>query len=130
MISGGSLGVVAAYTGMPEAQTGAQGYFSCCAEIRRTGARLQEEAVQVLCRELLQPQAGSAQSSLVLNTLPWERTEVICRTGPDGRDTLGMSNSRVTGASQRLPGAEASGKEQLCLSLLWGGFSDLSNRSL
>uniref|UniRef100_A0A8C0BH51 alpha-mannosidase n=1 Tax=Buteo japonicus TaxID=224669 RepID=A0A8C0BH51_9AVES len=55
-------------------------------EIRRVGARLQEEAVQSLCRELLQPKAGSTESTLVLNTLPWERTEVISRTGLPGHD--------------------------------------------
>ncbi|XP_069722800.1 alpha-mannosidase 2C1 isoform X2 [Phaenicophaeus curvirostris] len=53
------------------------------AEIRRAGARLREEAVQSLCRELLQPKAESAESTLVLNTLPWERTEVISRAGTD-----------------------------------------------
>ncbi|XP_074901726.1 alpha-mannosidase 2C1 isoform X3 [Buteo buteo] len=59
-------------------------------EIRRVGARLQEEAVQSLCRELLQPKAGSTESTLVLNTLPWERTEVISRTGPAGTETLAL----------------------------------------
>ncbi|XP_049668352.1 alpha-mannosidase 2C1 isoform X2 [Accipiter gentilis] len=59
-------------------------------EIRRVGARLQEEAVQSLCRELLQPKAGSTKSTLVLNTLPWERTEVISRTGPAGTETLAL----------------------------------------
>ncbi|XP_053933839.1 alpha-mannosidase 2C1 [Cuculus canorus] len=60
------------------------------AEIRRAGAQLQEEAVQSLCRELLQPKAESAESTLVLNTLPWERTEVISRTGPAGTDSLAL----------------------------------------
>lgn len=50
--------------------------------------------MQSLCGDLLQPKAGSAESTLVLNTLPWERTEVISRTGPAGTETLGMSNSR------------------------------------
>ncbi|NWZ58081.1 MA2C1 mannosidase, partial [Haliaeetus albicilla] len=59
-------------------------------EIRSVGARLQEEAVQSLCRELLQPKAGSTESTLVLNTLPWERTEVISRTGPAGTETLAL----------------------------------------
>ncbi|XP_052664165.1 alpha-mannosidase 2C1 isoform X4 [Harpia harpyja] len=59
-------------------------------EIRRVGARLQEEAVQSLCRELLQPKTGSTESTLVLNTLPWERTEVISRTGPAGTETLAL----------------------------------------
>ncbi|XP_064312863.1 alpha-mannosidase 2C1 isoform X3 [Phalacrocorax carbo] len=60
------------------------------AEIRRAGAQLQDEAVQSLCRELLQPKAGSTESTLVLNTLPWERTEVILRTGPAGTETLAL----------------------------------------
>ncbi|KGL94651.1 Alpha-mannosidase 2C1, partial [Charadrius vociferus] len=60
------------------------------AEIRRAGARLQEEAVQSLCGDLLQPKAGSTESTLVLNTLPWERTEVISRTGPAGTETLAL----------------------------------------
>ncbi|XP_030312829.1 alpha-mannosidase 2C1 [Calypte anna] len=59
-------------------------------EIRRAGAVLQEEAVQGLCRDLLQPEVGSTQSTLVLNTLPWERTEVISRSGPPGAETLAM----------------------------------------
>ncbi|XP_029870889.1 alpha-mannosidase 2C1 isoform X2 [Aquila chrysaetos chrysaetos] len=66
---------------------GALQYYT---EIRRVGARLQEEAVQSLCRELLQPKAGSTESTLVLNTLPWERTEVISRTGPAGTETLAL----------------------------------------
>ncbi|KFU93081.1 Alpha-mannosidase 2C1, partial [Chaetura pelagica] len=60
------------------------------AEIRRAGAELQEEAVQSLCQELLQPGAGSTQSTLVLNTLPWERTEVISRPGPAGAEALAL----------------------------------------
>ncbi|XP_051484222.1 alpha-mannosidase 2C1 isoform X3 [Apus apus] len=60
------------------------------AEIRRAGAQLQEEAVQSLCQDLLQPGAGSTQSTLVLNTLPWERTEVISRPGPAGTETLAL----------------------------------------
>lgn len=62
--------------------------------------------MQSLCRELLQPKAGNAESTLVLNTLPWERTEVISRTGPAGTETLGMSNSGVTHVSEFLTGAE------------------------
>uniref|UniRef100_A0A8B9QFK2 alpha-mannosidase n=1 Tax=Apteryx owenii TaxID=8824 RepID=A0A8B9QFK2_APTOW len=62
------------------------------AEIRRAGAQLQEEAVQSLCGELLQPKSESAESTLVLNTLPWDRTEVVSRTGPTGAKTLGMPN--------------------------------------
>lgn len=67
----------------------------CCPEIRRAGAELQEEAVQSLCRDLLQPKAQSTPSTLVLNTLSWERTEVISRPGPDGAETLGMSDLGV-----------------------------------
>ncbi|XP_027645314.2 alpha-mannosidase 2C1 isoform X2 [Falco biarmicus] len=59
-------------------------------EIRRVGTRLQEEAVQSFCRELLQPEAGSAEGTLVLNTLPWERTEVISRPQPTGTETLAL----------------------------------------
>ncbi|NWU90552.1 MA2C1 mannosidase, partial [Upupa epops] len=59
-------------------------------EIRSAGARLLEEAVQSLCRELLQPKAGSTESTLILNTLPWERTEVISRPGPAGTETLAL----------------------------------------
>uniref|UniRef100_A0A8C3LKI4 Alpha-mannosidase 2C1 n=1 Tax=Chrysolophus pictus TaxID=9089 RepID=A0A8C3LKI4_CHRPC len=60
------------------------------AEIRRAGTRLQEEAVQSLCGELLQLKSGGAESTLVLNTLPWERTEVISRTEPDGTEALAL----------------------------------------
>ncbi|XP_035409709.1 alpha-mannosidase 2C1 isoform X2 [Cygnus atratus] len=60
------------------------------AEIRRAGARLQEEAVQSLCGDLLQPESGRAEGTLVLNTLPWERTEVISRAGPAGAEVLAL----------------------------------------
>uniref|UniRef100_A0A8C9FCJ7 Alpha-mannosidase 2C1 n=1 Tax=Pavo cristatus TaxID=9049 RepID=A0A8C9FCJ7_PAVCR len=60
------------------------------AEIRRAGSRLQEEAVQSLCGELLQLKSGRAESTLVLNTLPWERTEVISRTGTAGTEALAL----------------------------------------
>ncbi|XP_047937398.2 alpha-mannosidase 2C1 isoform X1 [Anser cygnoides] len=60
------------------------------AEIRRAGAQLQEEAVQSLCGDLLQPESGHAEGTLVLNTLPWERTEVISRTGPAGAEVLAL----------------------------------------
>ncbi|GAB0193978.1 alpha-mannosidase 2C1 [Grus japonensis] len=62
-------------------------YYS---EIRSAGAQLQEEAVQSLCGDLLQPKAGSTESTLVLNTLPWERTEVISRTKPAKPETLAL----------------------------------------
>uniref|UniRef100_A0A803V1V9 alpha-mannosidase n=1 Tax=Ficedula albicollis TaxID=59894 RepID=A0A803V1V9_FICAL len=59
-------------------------------EIRRAGAQLQEEAVESLCKDLLQPEEGGTQSTLVLNTLSWERTEVISRPGPNGKETLAL----------------------------------------
>lgn len=47
-----------------------------------------------LCRDLLQPESGhTTEGTLVLNTLPWERTEVISRTGPAGEEVLGLSNT-------------------------------------
>ncbi|NXT84920.1 MA2C1 mannosidase, partial [Zapornia atra] len=60
------------------------------AEIRRASAELQEEAVQSLCGDLLQPEAVSTESTLLLNTLPWERTEVISRTEPARAETLAL----------------------------------------
>uniref|UniRef100_A0A8C5JLB3 Mannosidase alpha class 2C member 1 n=1 Tax=Junco hyemalis TaxID=40217 RepID=A0A8C5JLB3_JUNHY len=36
---------------------------------------------------------GSSPGSLVLNTLAWERTEVIASPGPGGTETLGMHSS-------------------------------------
>lgn len=97
-----------------------------CSEIRRAGTRLQEEAVQSLCGELLQLKSGSAESTLVLNTLPWERTEVISRTGTAGTEALGTSNSEVAHASGFLTVSETASEELLCLSLSWRGFTDLS----
>lgn len=93
-----------------------------CPEIRRAGAQLQEGAVQSLCRDLLQSKARSTPSTLVLNTLSWERTEVISRPGPDGTETLGMSDLGVALVSEFLTGAEIANREILCLSLPWGGF--------
>lgn len=49
--------------------------------------------MQSLCGDLLQPESGHTEGTLVLNTLPWERTEVISRTGPTGADVLGLSNT-------------------------------------
>ncbi|KAM8804642.1 alpha-mannosidase 2C1 [Eudromia elegans] len=59
-------------------------------EIRKAGAELQEEAVRSLCGELLQPHSESTESTLLLNTLPWDRTEVISRTGPTGAEILAL----------------------------------------
>ncbi|NXN94559.1 MA2C1 mannosidase, partial [Rhinopomastus cyanomelas] len=66
-------------------------------EIRSAGAQLQEEAVRSLCRELLQPEAGSTERTLVLNTLPWERTEVISRPGAAGTETLALATAPSMG---------------------------------
>uniref|UniRef100_A0A8C3MFV5 alpha-mannosidase n=1 Tax=Geospiza parvula TaxID=87175 RepID=A0A8C3MFV5_GEOPR len=43
---------------------------------------------------------GSSPGSLVLNTLSWERTEVIATPGPDGAETLGMSDLAVALVSE------------------------------
>uniref|UniRef100_A0A8C9FAV9 alpha-mannosidase n=1 Tax=Pavo cristatus TaxID=9049 RepID=A0A8C9FAV9_PAVCR len=81
------------------------------AEIRRAGSRLQEEAVQSLCGELLQLKSGRAESTLVLNTLPWERTEVISRTGTvpaseaDWGETRGSSSTAGNFTPPQLPKA-------------------------
>lgn len=91
-----------------------------CSEIRTVGAQLLEEAVESVCRDLLQPEEGSTQSTLVLNTLSWERTEVISRPGPDGKETLGMSDLGVALVSEFLTGGETANREMLCLSLPWG----------
>ncbi|XP_074862404.1 alpha-mannosidase 2C1 isoform X2 [Carettochelys insculpta] len=53
------------------------------AEIRREASVLQKDAVQALFGKLLPTGPETAKSLLVLNTLPWERTEVISRTGED-----------------------------------------------
>uniref|UniRef100_A0A8C9NH97 alpha-mannosidase n=1 Tax=Serinus canaria TaxID=9135 RepID=A0A8C9NH97_SERCA len=42
--------------------------------------------------------------TLVLNTLSWERSEVISRPGPDGTETLGMSDLAVALVSELLTG--------------------------
>lgn len=82
--------------------------------------------MQSLCGELLQLRSGRAESTLVLNTLPWERTEVISRTEPAGTEALGMCNSEAERASWFLTVAGTACKELLCLSLSWRGFTDLS----
>lgn len=104
------------------------GFFG--SEIRRAGAELQEEAVHSLCRDLLQPQARSPQSTLVVNTLPWERTEVISSPGPDGTETLGTCDLGATPGSGFLAGAERAHRESLRLSLPWEAFIDCSVCSL
>uniref|UniRef100_A0A8C0IZ64 Alpha-mannosidase 2C1 n=1 Tax=Chelonoidis abingdonii TaxID=106734 RepID=A0A8C0IZ64_CHEAB len=51
------------------------------AEIRSMGGLLIKDAVRSLFGELLLTGPETEESLLVLNTLPWERTEVISRTG-------------------------------------------------
>ncbi|XP_044834556.1 alpha-mannosidase 2C1 isoform X2 [Mauremys mutica] len=51
------------------------------AEIRSMGGLLIKDAVRSLFGELLPTGPKTEESLLVLNTLPWERTEVISRTG-------------------------------------------------
>ncbi|XP_065436284.1 alpha-mannosidase 2C1-like [Chrysemys picta bellii] len=51
------------------------------AEIRSMGGLLIKDAVWSLFGELLPTGPETAESLLVLNTLPWERTEVVSRTG-------------------------------------------------
>ncbi|KAM7151591.1 alpha-mannosidase 2C1 isoform 2-T2 [Macrochelys suwanniensis] len=51
------------------------------AEVRSMGGLLIKEAVRSLFGELLPTGPETAESLLVLNTLPWERTEVVSRTG-------------------------------------------------
>ncbi|XP_048724339.2 alpha-mannosidase 2C1 isoform X1 [Caretta caretta] len=51
------------------------------AEIRSVGGLLIEDAVRSLFGELLPTGPETAESLLVLNTLPWERTEVVSKTG-------------------------------------------------
>ncbi|KAG8144902.1 hypothetical protein E2320_013302 [Naja naja] len=60
-------------------------YYS---EIRSSGAQLLKEATHSLCGELLASKNKSRDTVLVVNTLPWERTEVASRTGPQGSETL------------------------------------------
>ncbi|XP_025066348.1 alpha-mannosidase 2C1 isoform X3 [Alligator sinensis] len=59
-------------------------------EIRGMGTLLLKEAVQSLFGKLLPAGSEAAESTLILNTLPWERTEVISRATPTGADTLAL----------------------------------------
>ncbi|KAL7980375.1 hypothetical protein Chor_014704 [Crotalus horridus] len=67
-------------------------YYS---EIRSSGAQLLKDATRSLCGELLANRDKSSDTILVINTLPWERTEVISRTGPQGSETLGGNIASV-----------------------------------
>ncbi|XP_029431160.1 LOW QUALITY PROTEIN: alpha-mannosidase 2C1 [Rhinatrema bivittatum] len=57
-------------------------------EIRTVGAQLLNEAMQSLLGDVSATRTG--KSFTVLNTLPWERTEVISTAGPAGKETLAL----------------------------------------
>ncbi|XP_044306519.1 alpha-mannosidase 2C1 isoform X2 [Varanus komodoensis] len=59
-------------------------------EIRSAGAQLLKDAVQTLFGGLLVSGQESDGRLLVVNTLPWERTEVISRMGPGGSEALAL----------------------------------------
>ncbi|KAL8196911.1 UNVERIFIED_CONTAM: Alpha-mannosidase 2C1 [Gekko kuhli] len=62
-------------------------YYS---EIRDAGVHLLTNAMQSLFGDRSGNGRGTPESVLVVNTLPWERTEVIPRTGPGGSETLAL----------------------------------------
>ncbi|XP_061451222.1 alpha-mannosidase 2C1 isoform X2 [Rhineura floridana] len=62
-------------------------YYS---EIRSAGAQLLKDAMQSLFGDLLASSRETNESMLVINTLPWERTEVISKTGPRDSETLAL----------------------------------------
>ncbi|KAJ6664182.1 hypothetical protein lerEdw1_008398 [Lerista edwardsae] len=65
-------------------------YYS---EIRSAGARLLQDALQSLLGDLLtrgQEEATGNGSALVVNTLPWERTEVVAKPGTGEAVTLAL----------------------------------------
>nr|XP_034968274.1 alpha-mannosidase 2C1 [Zootoca vivipara] len=62
-------------------------YYS---EICNTGSQLLKDAVQSLFGGLLSNSQESNGSILVVNTLPWKRTEVIPKAGPGGSKTLAL----------------------------------------
>ncbi|XP_058011901.1 alpha-mannosidase 2C1 isoform X1 [Ahaetulla prasina] len=62
-------------------------YYS---EIRSSGAQLLKEVTHSLCGELLASKDQSSDTILVVNTLPWERTEVVSKTGPQGTEALAL----------------------------------------
>uniref|UniRef100_A0A8C8R4X5 Alpha-mannosidase 2C1 n=1 Tax=Pelusios castaneus TaxID=367368 RepID=A0A8C8R4X5_9SAUR len=53
------------------------------AEIRSVGALLLQDAIEALFGKLLPAGPETTESLLVLNTLPWERTEVVSRPGTE-----------------------------------------------
>uniref|UniRef100_A0ABM5EXU9 alpha-mannosidase n=1 Tax=Pogona vitticeps TaxID=103695 RepID=A0ABM5EXU9_9SAUR len=60
------------------------------AEIRCAGAELVNDALQSLFGDLSAGGPKTSESVMVVNTLPWERTEVIARTGPGGSEDLAL----------------------------------------
>ncbi|XP_015265205.1 PREDICTED: alpha-mannosidase 2C1 [Gekko japonicus] len=63
-------------------------YYS---EIRDAGVCLLMDAMQSLFGDLSGNRRGTPESILIVNTLPWERTEVISKTGPGGSETLALA---------------------------------------
>lgn len=63
-------------------------YYS---EIHSTGARLLKDALQFLFGKLLASGQETNGNTLVVNTLPWERTEVISKTGTGESETLALA---------------------------------------
>ncbi|XP_048338131.1 alpha-mannosidase 2C1 isoform X2 [Sphaerodactylus townsendi] len=62
-------------------------YYS---EIRDAGVPLLTKAMQSLFGDVPGNHQQTPESTLVVNTLPWERTEVISKTGPGGSGTLAL----------------------------------------
>ncbi|XP_062819613.1 alpha-mannosidase 2C1 isoform X1 [Anolis carolinensis] len=60
------------------------------AEIRSSGAELLKDAMQSLFGDQLGSHEKAGGSILVVNTLPWERTEVIAKAGAGGAETLAL----------------------------------------
>uniref|UniRef100_A0A8D0GUW2 Glycoside hydrolase family 38 central domain-containing protein n=1 Tax=Sphenodon punctatus TaxID=8508 RepID=A0A8D0GUW2_SPHPU len=61
------------------------------AEIRSSGALLLSDALQSLLGDAVPASQETGARVLVVNTLPWERTEVISRPGPAGSEILGIT---------------------------------------
>ncbi|XP_054858782.1 alpha-mannosidase 2C1 [Eublepharis macularius] len=62
-------------------------YYS---EIRDAGDHLLTDALQSLLGDLLSKDQETAESILIVNTLPWERTEVVSKRGPGGSETFAL----------------------------------------
>ncbi|XP_075064270.1 alpha-mannosidase 2C1 [Mixophyes fleayi] len=59
-------------------------------EIRTEGAILLSGSIQTLLKTVFLTQPTTSHSFTVINTLPWERTEVISIPGPTGEQNLGL----------------------------------------